>query len=45
MLRLIEPTSGSVTVDGQDVFSLKPRELKTCPPRDADHFPGPVCFA
>ena len=28
MLRLIEPTSGSVMVDGQDVFSLKPRELK-----------------
>jgi peptide/nickel transport system ATP-binding protein/oligopeptide transport system ATP-binding protein len=28
MLRLIEPTSGSVVVDGQDVFSLKPRELK-----------------
>ena len=29
MLRLIEPTSGSVMVDGQDVFSLKPRELKS----------------
>lgn len=28
MLRLIEPTSGSVVVDGQDIFSLKPRELK-----------------
>ncbi|HSO13654.1 MAG TPA: dipeptide ABC transporter ATP-binding protein [Anaerolineales bacterium] len=28
MLRLIEPTSGSVVVDGQDVFSMKPRELK-----------------
>lgn len=28
MLRLIEPTSGSVIVDGQDVFSLKPHELK-----------------
>lgn len=28
MLRLIEPTSGSVTIDGQDVFSMKPRELK-----------------
>ncbi|MCK6539653.1 MAG: dipeptide ABC transporter ATP-binding protein [Anaerolineales bacterium] len=28
MLRLIEPTSGSVTVDGQDIFSLKAHELK-----------------
>ena len=28
MLRLIEPTSGSVTFDGKDVFSLKPNELK-----------------
>jgi oligopeptide/dipeptide ABC transporter ATP-binding protein len=28
MLRLIEPTAGSVVVDGQDVFSMKPRELK-----------------
>jgi peptide/nickel transport system ATP-binding protein/oligopeptide transport system ATP-binding protein len=28
MLRLIEPTSGSVTVAGQDVFSMKPGELK-----------------
>jgi len=28
MLRLIEPTSGSVMVNGQDVFSLKPREMK-----------------
>jgi peptide/nickel transport system ATP-binding protein len=28
MLRLIEPTGGSVKFDGQDVFSMKPRELK-----------------
>ncbi|HEY5729301.1 MAG TPA: dipeptide ABC transporter ATP-binding protein [Anaerolineales bacterium] len=28
MLRLIEPTSGSVMIHGQDVFSMKPRELK-----------------
>lgn len=28
MLRLIEPTSGSVVVDGKDVFSMKPVELK-----------------
>jgi peptide/nickel transport system ATP-binding protein len=45
MLRLIEPTSGSVVVDGQDVFSLKPRELKLAASRDADHLPGPVCLA
>jgi len=29
ILRLIEPTSGSVILDGQDVFKLKNRELKT----------------
>jgi peptide/nickel transport system ATP-binding protein/oligopeptide transport system ATP-binding protein len=29
MLRLIEPTSGSVKFEGKDVFSLPPRELKT----------------
>jgi oligopeptide/dipeptide ABC transporter ATP-binding protein len=28
MLRLIEPTAGSVSFDGKDVFTLKPRELK-----------------
>ena len=28
MLRLIEPTAGSVKFDGKDVFTLKPRELK-----------------
>ena len=29
MLRLVEPTAGAVKFDGKDVFSLKPRELKT----------------
>jgi peptide/nickel transport system ATP-binding protein/oligopeptide transport system ATP-binding protein len=28
MLRLIEPTSGSVTFEGKDVFTLPPRDLK-----------------
>jgi peptide/nickel transport system ATP-binding protein/oligopeptide transport system ATP-binding protein len=28
MLRLIEPTGGAVKFEGQDVFSMKPRELK-----------------
>ncbi len=28
MLRLIEPTAGSVKFDGKDVFTMKPRELK-----------------
>ena len=28
LLRLVEPTSGSVILDGQDVFKLKNRELK-----------------
>src|SRR5512142_247847 len=29
MLRLIEPTAGSVKFEGKEVFSMKPRELKT----------------
>src|SRR5512142_2520601 len=29
MLRLIEPTAGAVKFDGKEVFSMKPRELKT----------------
>ena len=29
MLRLIEPTSGNVTFDGKDVFSLGTKEMKT----------------
>jgi oligopeptide/dipeptide ABC transporter ATP-binding protein len=29
MLRLVEPTSGTVKFDGRDVFSMKPQELKT----------------
>ena len=29
MLRLIEPTSGDVTFDGKDVFSLDSKEMKT----------------
>ncbi len=28
MLRLVEPTSGSVKYNGKDVFTMKPRELK-----------------
>jgi peptide/nickel transport system ATP-binding protein/oligopeptide transport system ATP-binding protein len=28
MLRLVEPTSGAVKFEGQDVFSMRPRELK-----------------
>jgi peptide/nickel transport system ATP-binding protein/oligopeptide transport system ATP-binding protein len=28
MLRLVEPTAGAVKFEGQDVFSMKPRDLK-----------------
>jgi peptide/nickel transport system ATP-binding protein/oligopeptide transport system ATP-binding protein len=28
MLRLVEPTAGSVLIDGKDVFQMKPNELK-----------------
>ena len=45
MLRLIEPTSGSVIFDGTDVLQLKGKALKVHAPEHADHLPGPVCLA
>ena len=45
LLRLIEPTEGQVLFDGQDITKLSERELKALPPRNADHFPGPVFVA
>ena len=45
VLRLIEPTSGEIVFDGQDV--LRPRRQRSARPaaQDADRVPGPVRLA
>ena len=45
MLRLIEPTAGSVHFEGQDVFKLQGQRTEGGAPQYADHLPGPVCLA
>ena len=45
VLRLTEPTAGNVTFEGKDLFKLKGEELKSCPPRPADHLPGSLFLA
>ena len=40
ILRLIEPTSGEVWFEGDDVTAHGPRRAARAPPRHADHLPG-----
>ena len=42
LLRLIEPTSGTIRFDGQDITTLKGSDAEGLPAADADHLPGPV---
>ena len=42
ILRLIEPTSGSVKFDGQEITGLPFREMRAAPAADADHLSGSV---
>ena len=42
ILRLIEPTSGSVRFDGREITGLPSRELRALRRADADHLPGSV---
>ena len=44
LLRLIEPTSGSVIFDGMDVARLKGKDLKGMRRNMQIIFPGPVRF-
>ena len=45
ILRLIEPTSGEVTFEGQNVTALDKRSLRAPAARHADHLPGPLRLA
>ena len=42
LIRLRNPTSGTVTFDGTDLMSLSHEELRTDAAPDADHLSGPV---
>ena len=44
ILRLIEPTSGSVQFNDQDVLAASGSQLRRLR-RDMHHLPGPVCLA
>ena len=45
MLRLLEPTSGSVCFDGRELQSYSAAELRQLRRRMPDHLPGPVQLA
>ena len=45
VMRLIEPTAGSIRLDGHDVTRLGKSEHAALSPADADGLPGPVLVA
>ena len=45
LLRLIEPTGGTIRFQGQDITKLPPRGTADTAPEDADRLPGPVFLA
>ena len=45
ILRLIEPTAGSIKVNGTDITHLAQGRAAPVPAADADHLPGPVLLA
>ena len=45
ILRLIEPTDGTIKLNGIDITHLGKAELRPLSPADADHLPGPVLLA
>ncbi len=45
MLRLLEPTSGTIRFDGHDISHMSQRQLRPLAPRDADDLPGSVLVA
>ena len=45
ILQLIEPTSGSIKFDGQEIAGLGKRQMRAAPARDADDLPGPLRVA
>ena len=45
LIRLLDPTSGSIKFEGRDIATAEGAELKSAAPRDADHLSGPVLVA
>ena len=45
LVRLLEPTSGSIIFDGEDMTHLKQKQLKPFRSRVPDHLPGSVLVA
>ena len=45
MLRLLDPTSGSISFDGQDISERRAARPQGAAPRDADGLPGPLLVA
>ena len=44
MLRLVEPTAGSVYFEDENIFDFEYQEMKDTAPENADHLPGPLCL-
>ena len=45
VLRLIEPTAGSIRIAGSDITTLSKIRVAALSPADADHLPGSVLLA
>ena len=45
LLRLMEPTSGSIKFEGEEIANIKGERAEGAAPRDADDLPGPVLVA
>ena len=45
ILQLLQPTSGSVKFEGNELVGLSRKQLHAAAPGDADDLPGPLCVA
>ncbi len=45
ILRLLEPTGGSIRLEGRDITHLSRKAMRPLAARDDDGVPGPVCLA
>ena len=45
LMRLMDPTSGSIRIEGQEIADLKPVRDQAAAARDPDDLPGPVLVA
>ena len=45
LVRLLEPTSGSIKFEGKEIADIKPKRARGAAPRRADDLPGPVLVA